>query len=208
MPQPGRGPLAIAIIAAGLAVTLPPPASAHVPRTVGGFRLSIGWATEPVFAGSLNAVEVTASDAAGAPVRDAGGTLSAEVSFGDLRSSLPLLPAEGRPGEYRATLVPTRPGTYAFHIAGTLRGRAIDTAVTCSDSTFDCVTDSSAVQFPAKDPSTGQLADRIARALPRAERARSTAAQARLIAIGAAAAAALALAATIGRAVRRRRQGS
>jgi hypothetical protein len=202
MRQPSRSGLAVALIMSALLLILAPPAPAHVREVVGRFRLTFGWREEPAFTGSKNFVEVAVADAAGAPVSDLGGPLTAEVSFGDRLISLPLLPAEGQPGQFRASLVPTRPGTYSFHITGRVKGQAIDTRATCSQRTFDCVADVSAVEFPAKDPSTGQLAQRLERALPRAEGARDTAGGAHDIAIGAIAVAALALGAAIGLGVR------
>ena len=74
---------------------------------------------------------------------------------------------------------------------------------TCSETTFECVTDISAVQFPVKDPSAGELADRISRSLPRAERSLEAAAVARNVGFAAMGLAALALAVTIGVTVRR-----
>lgn len=189
---------ALTALLVGIAV----PASAHKTEGVGPLRLTIGWGDEPTFSGFKNTVEVAVSDAAGAPVTDAG-TLTAEVSFGDQRIVLPLLPVGKRPGLYRAWLVPTRPGSYTFHITGTARGQAIDTTLTCSDATFDCVTNVSDIHFPAKDPSVGQLADRIDRSLPRAERAMDSAASARKVSIAAVAVAALALGTAIGLGLRR-----
>src|SRR5206468_575953 len=124
------------------------------------------------------------ADGAGRPVLQPGGALTAEVSFGGARTQLPLLPSQQH-GEYRAALVPTRPGTYGMRITGTVRGRQVDTAATCSEQTFACVDDSSAIQFPATDPSNGQLAERLARGLPRAEAARGTASTARNLALAA-----------------------
>ena len=170
MPRHGRTRLAVALGTTALLLTLPPPASAHETQAAGQVHLTIGGGEEPAFTGSKNFVTVAVSDATGAPVADPGGSLTVEVSFGDERVVLPLLPAGGHRGEFRAWLVPTRAGTYAFHITGTVKGQAIDARSTCSDKTFDCVTDVSEVQFPARDPSTGQLAERVSRALPRAER--------------------------------------
>ena len=64
---------------------------------------------------------------------------------------------------------------------------------TCSDKTFHCVTELASIQFPAKDPSLGDLAERVSRALPRAERAGESATSARVFAILAAVAAGAAL---------------
>jgi hypothetical protein len=112
-----------------------------------------------------------------------------EVSFGEQRISLPLEPVRPRPGEFRAWLLPTRPGTYAFRIVGTIVGQHVDVASTCSEKTFHCVADLTPIQFPAKDPSLGELADRMNRTIPRAERAGESATSARVFAILAALAA-------------------
>ena len=90
--------------------------------------------------------------------------------------------------------MPTRAGTYTFHISGTIKGEALDVSSTCSDTTFACVSDVADLQFPAKDPSPGQLADRLSRGLPRAEEAASTARVARITAFAAIALAAVAIA--------------
>jgi hypothetical protein len=112
------------------------------------------------------------------------------------------------PGRFRASLVPTRAGTYAFHVTGTVKGQAVDVRSTCSESTFHCVSDASDLQFPAKDPSTGQLAESIGRALPRAERALDTAAGARRLALVAVAVAGLALVVAVVLGARKGRQGA
>ena len=173
------------------------PAAAHETRGVGNLRLTVGWGEEPAFSGFRNFVEVDVVDSAGHPVADIGGALSAEVMFGDERISLSLLPARGQPGKFRAWLVPTRPGTYAFHITGMVKGQSIDMTSTCSPETFACVADVSDIQFPVKDPSAGQLADRISRELPRAEGAMATASGARTLAIAGLAGAVIALGAAI-----------
>ena len=139
-----------------------------------------------------------APDANGKPVADLTGSLSVEIAFGDQRRTLPLRPAFQRPDEFRAVLVPTRSGTYSFHITGTLKGQPIDATSTCSDMTFACVADASEMQFPVQDPSTGQLAESVSRALPRAERAIDTAAGAQKWAMVAITVALVALAAAVG----------
>jgi hypothetical protein len=204
MPRRRRRDLVLAL-GVTIVVMLSPCASAHERKVVGPYRLTIGWGEEPAFTGARNSVSVAVSDASGAPVTDPGGSLAVEVSFGNERITLALQPAWQRPGEFQAWLVPTRSGTYSFHVTGTLKGHAIDTTSTCSDKTFHCVADVSEVQFPAKDPSVAQLTERVNRALPRAERAIDTAAAAQKAAIAALTVAALALAATL--AGRRRRSG-
>jgi hypothetical protein len=173
----------------------------------GPVRVTLGWGNEPARTGAENFVQVALAAASGAPVDTPPGALAVQVSFGPAVADLPLVRA-GRPGQLRAALVPTRPGTYAFHVTGTVRGRAVDASATCSDRTFDCVTDSAEVQFPVKEPSNSQLAQRLARELPRAQRASDTADSARALAAGALAMAALALVAALGLGVRLRRRKS
>ena len=180
------------------------PAVAHETKAVGGMRLTVGWGEEPAFSGFRNFVEVDVVDGAGHPVVDlGGGALSVEVSFGDERLPLSLLPARGQPGKFRAWLVPTRPGTYSFHITGMANGQSVDVTSTCSPETFACVADVSDIQFPVKDPSAGQLADRLSRELPRAEGAMAAASGARTLALAGLAGAVIALGAAIGFGVRK-----
>lgn len=196
MPKNRIGVASMVAVAAGVALaTL---AGAHERKIVGQYHLVIGWGDEPAFTGMKNTVEVDLADRTGAPMTDlGGGSLSVEVIYGDERLTLPLRPVRQPPGKFRASLVPTRAGAYTFHISGTVKGEPIDVSSTCSDTTFECVTDVADLQFPAKDPSPGQLADRLSRGLPRAEQAASTAGVARVIAFSAMALAALALAAAM-----------
>jgi hypothetical protein len=175
------------------------PAAAHEKHPVGRLQLTIGWEEEPAFTGSKNAVALAIADAKGTALADAGGvSLSVEVLFGDERVVLPLQPVWGRPGEFRAWLIPTRAGTYSFHITGKIKDQPVDVRSTCSEKTFDCVSDASTLHFPVKDPSTGQLAESVSRALPRADRAAAEASRARTLAIAGLAVAVLALGAAIG----------
>jgi hypothetical protein len=157
---------------------------AHDRKNAGPLTVVLGWGTEPAFSGSLNSVVVSLSDRTG-PLTKAEGELAVEVSFGSERVTLALEPVLNRPHEFHAPLVPTRAGTYTFHITGRINKQPIDVTSTCADSTFHCVTDASAIQFPVKDPSVGQLAERIERALPRAADAAAAADQARVLAYAA-----------------------
>ncbi len=150
----------------------PAPALAHEQRASGGFDLVVGWGEEPAFAGVMNSVEVTVSEAGGGlPVTDLGDSLQVEVSKGSDTITLPLeAVAPGSPeapGSYRAWLTPTRPGTFTFRLTGSIRGQDVGESFTSSAATFDDVEDVARIQFPAQDPSTGQLATRIDREVPR-----------------------------------------
>src|SRR4051794_1257459 len=164
-----RGRRCLSVVAA-LAFVFPAAAAAHVEKRSGPFRVTMGWAEEPPYSGSLNAVEVDVADPDGTPIAVPPGSLDAEVTFGKALASMPLFPADER-GTLQAKIIPTRPGTYAFHVTGTLRGHDIDAQATCGGATFDCVLEPVGIQFPVKEPSAGQLAERVERGLPRAERA-------------------------------------
>jgi hypothetical protein len=176
---------AVAGILMMLLLPLAVPVFGHEKRAAGPVHLIIGWGTEPAFSGSRNSIDVDVVDSAGKPVADASEPLSVQVTFGDQSVTLPLLPAGDRPGRYRAWLIPTRAGMYTFHISGKLKGQSIAITSTCSPKTFDCVVDASDMQFPAKDPSTAELADRVSRSVPRAERAIDAATRAWWMAVAA-----------------------
>jgi hypothetical protein len=143
------------------------PAFAHEERTVGKLKFTVGWGSEPTYAGFENSVQLILADAKGKPITDLGDALKLEVIFGSQTVALPLETTfdpdtgEGTPGDYRAWFIPTRPGNYTFQFTGTYKGQKIDQKFTSSDTTFDPVKDQAAVQFPAKDPSNGDLSARI-----------------------------------------------
>ena len=156
-----------AVVLSVLTVGLATPAFAHVERTVGRFKFTVGWGEEPTYAGFRNSVQLILVDSRGKPITDLGDALKVEVIFSGQTVSLPLETTfdpdsgEGTPGEYRAWFIPTRPGDYTFNFTGTYKGQKIDQRFTSSATTFDAVKDPAEVQFPAKDPSNGDLAARI-----------------------------------------------
>lgn len=161
-------PLAAVLVLAGAI-----PALAHEARVTGGFEFVVGWGDEPAYTGLKNSVQVSITEAdTGSPVTDLGDNLKAEVIKGSERVVLPLVADIGRgatrtAGDYRAWLMPTRPGTYTVRLIGSIRGQSLDESFTSAQNTFDEVEDVANIQFPAKDPSTGQLAIRIDREVPR-----------------------------------------
>ena len=171
---PRRWLVAALSLTAVVAVLGAAPAFAHERRVVGPFQFVVGWGDEPVYTGFKNSVQVTLSEAnGGPPITDLGESLRVEVIKGADRVTLPLeanfrVGAFGTPGDYRAWLTPTRPGTYTFRLTGSIRGQSVDESFTSSRTTFNDVDDVANIQFPAKDPSTGQLATRITREIPRA----------------------------------------
>lgn len=180
-------------------------ASAHVVKESGPFEVELGWGVEPPQASAENFVEVTVSAVHGGAVTVPAGALSVEVVYDGKAVTLPLVPTE-QPGVLEAGLTPTRPGTYAFNVSGSVRGRPLDVSAACSESSFECVDAAADTEFPVKDPSAGELAQRLSSEADRLERANDRADDARTLAIVALALAALALAISV-RAGRRRRGG-
>lgn len=165
-------------VCASLAVT--GTAGAHERRQVGSYVMRVGWADEPTYAGVKNAVQVLLSDASGKPVTDLPEDLKVEIIFGTQKMGpLPLDAAFGRnfgrPGDFRATVIPTRPGNYTFHFVGALNGQRVDQSFTSSETTFDPVQEAAAIQFPAKDPSPGELAQKLDRVAMRLDAAQAAA---------------------------------
>ena len=194
-----RSSHALGVVALVTALTVPfvlsRPAAAHERRQVGAYAMSVGWADEPTYAGFKNAVQLLLKDKAGKPVTDLADTLKVEVVYETQKSSaLGLDPAWGTnfgtPGDYRAAIVPTRPGNYTFHFIGSINDQKVDQSFTSSDKTFDPVVEPAEIEFPAKDPSAAELAGLLERLGPRidaaqsaARDARAAAAQARILAV-------------------------
>lgn len=158
------GPV-VALMSAFMLMTAPS-AFAHEHRHVDGLDLIVGWGVEPTVAGFPNKVQFVAAHADGTPAE--GGTLQAEVLFGDKNSTqksqpIDLVPSDETPGEYDGFIIPTRPGTYSFHITGKIGSTSLDEFFTSSETTFDDVADPQGQQFPAKDPTAGQLSQKIDR---------------------------------------------
>jgi hypothetical protein len=154
-----------------LILALAPTALAHEGRRQGDLEMVVGFGTEPAYAGQPNSVQVVLVHH-GQPVVDLGDTLSVEVSFGDETMELPIEPffavgEFGEPGDYRAWFIPTRAGRYAFHFSGTIDGEKVDETFRSGPTTFSDVSDPADIQFPVQDPSTGELAERIEREVPR-----------------------------------------
>ena len=155
-------------------------ARAHERRQVGAYVMRVGWADEPTYAGVKNGVQLLLSDVSGKPVTDLPEDLKVEIVFGSQKMGpLPLEAAFGksfgRPGDFRAAIIPTRPGNYTFHFVGSLNGQRVDQSFTSSDKTFDPVTEAAAIEFPAKDPSPGELAGLLERLGPRIDEGQASA---------------------------------
>lgn len=160
--------------------------AAHERRQVGAYVMRVGWADEPTYAGVKNAVQLLLSDASGKPFTEVLEDLKVEVMYGTQKMGPLTLDAAfgknfGRPGDFRATVIPTRPGNYTFHFVGAVKGQKIDQSFTSSDTTFDPVREGAVIEFPAKDPSPGELAVKLDRLSGRLEGTAAQSAEARLL---------------------------
>lgn len=156
-----------AAVAAVLVALVALPATAHKRHRVGPLDLEIGWAHEPAFAGLPNAVEVQLTRG-GEPATDANAQLSVAIVFGEggeavSSEPLELLPVDGEPGALEAFVIPTRPGAYTFRLTGSLDGESIDEEFTSGERSFDDVETPTDVQFPERDPTGAEVADRLER---------------------------------------------
>ena len=174
--------LSAASVATVVALAAVVPSSAHEVRTVGAYQLTVGWLHEPAYADEQNAIQFLLKDKAGNPVNDLGDTLKVEVIYQSQKMPALSLTATydpdtglGMQGEYLASLIPTRAGNYTFHFTGTVKGQAVDQSFTSSPTTFDAVKEPTTVEFPAQDPSRGQIAQKLDRIDPRIAAAQAAA---------------------------------
>ena len=171
MPKRSRGFIFAAASSLTVLLLTAAPALAHEGRNLGDLEMVVGWGTEPAYAGEVNSVQLLLVHH-GEPVVDLGDTLDVEVAFGDETQPFTLEPffeegEFGTPGDYRAFLIPTEPGQYSFHFSGTIDGEDVDETFTSGPGTFDDVENPQTAQFPVEQPSTGELAERIDREVPR-----------------------------------------
>jgi hypothetical protein len=179
----GAALLAACLLTVGTAL----PAFAHEQRQVGAYQFTVGWQHEPTYAGELNAVQLFLHDPKGNPIDELGSPpgLQVTVSTGGKTSSpLDLEPSFdpdtglGTHGEFDAPIIPTSPGTYSFHLTGSVNGQRVFETFTSSDSTFNDVVEPTPIEFPSQQPTTADLSTAVNRLGPRVEAAASTASSA------------------------------
>jgi len=138
-------------------------AAAHDRRAVGPYEFEVGWLNEPAFAGLMNGLDLSVTDArSGKGVEGLEKTLTVELRTGGL-APLPLtLTAHfGMPGAYDGTFMPTAAGTYTFHITGKIDTLSIDEKFESGPGRFDDVALATAVQYPVKVPAGDELSKRL-----------------------------------------------
>jgi hypothetical protein len=191
-----------------LAALVAGPAAAHEEKTAGRYAFVVGFGTEPAYAGQPNSLQVIISRD-GKPATDLAGQLDglmAHAFYGrkaDSKLENAMMPLEphfgddwGTPGDYRSFFVPTQAGAYTFELKGKLGSQKVNLVIPSGPETFGDVNDPAKASFPAvKDPTTGQLAQRLDREAARLtgamaaataaqQAAEDRADQARLLALG------------------------
>jgi hypothetical protein len=169
------------LVGAALALLSVLAVSAHVVTQFGTYTVAIGWLHEPTYAGEDNAVQVLVKDAGGNAFNDLNaGDLKVQVIEGSKTSDPMILNPSfdpdtglGTPGEYDASIIPTVPGDYTFHLTGSIHGTPVDKSLTSGPMTFNTVKEPSAVQFPVHVPSAADLSTALTRTGARVDTAQS-----------------------------------
>ncbi|MBV9688291.1 MAG: hypothetical protein JO202_01130 [Ktedonobacteraceae bacterium] len=148
-------------------------AFAHETRHVGPYTFVVGFLNEPAYAQLQNSLDLTICTGnkcnytvqdglrvVANPVNNADQTLKAEVIMGSAAPlALPLEPRYANPGKYASYFIPSKVGTYTFHIFGTLNGMNIDEKFTSSPNTFS---DVNQIQvYPAQNTSVAGTQEQV-----------------------------------------------
>lgn len=131
----------------------------HDRRTVGAYQLVVGFLTEPAYAGQPNGLDLRVTDTrSNQPVEGLEKTLKADVRVGGL-APLPLTLAVrfGQAGAYAGQFVPTKPGTYIFHVTGKIGTQDVDEQFESGPNRFNDVEGLGALQYPDKVPGGSDL---------------------------------------------------
>ncbi len=143
----------VALVAAAIVVPALP-ALAHAETPSGDYSIGIGFTVEPPIAGTTNGLDLAVMESkTGKPVSGLAETLQAELIFGASKQAVKIEPVEGTDGAYTATVLPTDPGDYTWHVFGKIGSQPVDVSMTSSPTTFSSVVAASEVSFPSKLPS-------------------------------------------------------
>ena len=149
--------MALLLILVGVGVAL-----AHEQRTVGKYTMIVGFLNEPAYTGFPNSLDMRIMEAqSGKPVDGLEKTLQVEVIYGASTMPLQLRARFGQSGAYLADLVPTKAGTYIFHIFGDIQGQKVDEKFESGPGRFDDAQDLTSLQFPQKVPAGVDLTAQI-----------------------------------------------
>jgi len=181
--------LVVAFILAILALPLlATSALGHERRDVGQYTFVVGWLDEPPLAGQLNAIDLTVTETSGdKPVEGVEQTLKAEVFYGGLTTPLAVSfrTIQNDPGHYAADLIPTKAGSYTFHLFGKVGTQNVDERFESGPNRFDDVDSVSTLQYPDAVPAGADLSSRLATLQSAVDQARVLAFAAIVLGLGA-----------------------
>jgi hypothetical protein len=146
-----------------LLVSQVPGASAHERRTVAGkYTFVVGFINEPALLEEPNGIDLRITNAqTNDPVEGVEKTLKADIIVGGQTKTAELRARFGMKGAYTADLIPTKTGTWTFRFYGTVEGASVDERFESGPGRFNDVQPKSDLQFPAKQPSIGELAQQV-----------------------------------------------
>lgn len=157
-----RTTLAAMVLAVIFTVVSVGVALAHEQRLVGKYQFVVGFLSEPAFNGLPNSLDLRITDnESKKPVEGLEKTLQAEVLYGASTMPLTLRARFGQPGAYVADLVPTKAGTYIFHITGDVQGQKVDEKFESGPGRFNDVQDMTTLQFPQKVAAAADMAAQV-----------------------------------------------
>src|ERR687885_1557662 len=167
-------PFLVALIAL---LVVPTTAFAHERRTIGNgkYDVTVGWDTEPAYAGLKNGASIRIAQAGSnpaVPVEGADKTLKVQIRQGATTKEFPLRAVFGQAGYYVADIVPTRDGDYQLTFTGTIDGDQINERFDTADGKFDKVNPATVLEFPQALPDPAQTSAAVAAAQADAQSAR------------------------------------
>lgn len=152
--------LAIATAAVLIGALIPAEASAHERRKIANEQAEVvvGWIVEPAYVDQPNGVDFRVTNpATQQPIEGLEKTVKVEVIKGGASRTFDLRARFGMKGAYTADIVPTATGDYVFRFTGEINGVKIDEKFESGPGRFDGIKPLSAVQFPAAQPTVGEL---------------------------------------------------
>jgi hypothetical protein len=167
-------PFLVALIAL---LVVPATAFAHERRTIGNgkYDVTVGWDTEPAYAGLKNGASIRIAQAGSnpaVPVEGADKTLKVSIRQGASTREFSLRAVFGQPGYYIADIVPTRDGDYQWTFTGSINGDQINERFDTADGKFNGVEPVTALQFPQALPDPSQESAAVNAAQSEAQSAR------------------------------------
>jgi hypothetical protein len=155
---------AASLAAAALLITSSTPsASAHERRAVAGkFTFVVGFLNEPALLEEPNGISLAVTNSqTNEPVEGVEKTLKADIIVGGETKTVDLRARFGMKGAYTSDIFPTKTGTWVFRFYGNIDGTQIDERFESGPGRFNDVEAKTNIAFPSKQPSIGELAQRV-----------------------------------------------